>query len=315
MDLFSIVLIVIGLCLFEVIVSIDNAIINAEVLSKMSLKARKWFLFWGILFAVFAIRGLLPWLIVWLATPGIGPIEAFTAAFSSDPSVLTAVEASAPLLLMGGGIFLLFLFLHWLFLEEKHFGLPAEKFIARNGLWFFAVVSILLTVIVWFALKISDMVAFSAVIGSSAFFIVHGFKQNAEESEKALIDGTSNKSDLAKVFYLMIIDATFSIDGVVGAFAFTTIVPLILIGNGLGAIVVREITIRNITSINKYKYLKNGAMYSIFFLGCIMIYDAFGHHIPFWVSPLITIGTVGFFFMKSKVELDKEEKPEKKNKK
>ena len=292
-------LIVIGLCLFEIIVSIDNAIINAEVLSKMSPKARKWFLFWGILFAVFAIRGLLPWLIVWAATPGIGPIEAFTAAFSSDPSVLTAVEASAPLLLMGGGIFLLFLFLHWLFLEEKHFGLPAEKFIARNGLWFFAVVSILLTSIVWFALKISDMVAFSAVIGSSAFFIVHGFKQNAEESEKALIQGTSNKSDLAKVFYLMIIDATFSIDGVVGAFAFTTIVPLILIGNGIGAIVVREITIRNITSINKYKYLKNGAMYSIFFLGCIMIYDAFGHHIPFYVSPVITIGTITFFFMKS----------------
>jgi len=299
MDLFSMALIVIGLCLFEIIVSIDNAIINAEVLSKMSPKARKWFLFWGILFAVFAIRGLLPWLIVWAATPGIGPIEAFTAAFSSDPSVLTAVEASAPLLLMGGGIFLLFLFLHWLFLEEKHFGLPAEKFIARNGLWFFAVVSILLTSIVWFALKISDMVAFSAVIGSSAFFIVHGFKQNAEESEKALIQGTSNKSDLAKVFYLMIIDATFSIDGVVGAFAFTTIVPLILIGNGIGAIVVREITIRNITSINKYKYLKNGAMYSIFFLGCIMIYDAFGHHIPFYVSPVITIGTITFFFMKS----------------
>lgn len=307
-------LIVIGLCLFEIIVSIDNAIINAEVLSKMSPKARKWFLFWGILFAVFAIRGLLPWLIVWAATPGIGPIEAFTAAFSSDPSVLTAVEASAPLLLMGGGIFLLFLFLHWLFLEEKHFGLPAEKFIARNGLWFFAVVSILLTSIVWFALKISDMVAFSAVIGSSAFFIVHGFKQNAEESEKALIQGTSNKSDLAKVFYLMIIDATFSIDGVVGAFAFTTIVPLILIGNGIGAIVVREITIRNITSINKYKYLKNGAMYSIFFLGCIMIYDAFGHHIPFYVSPVITIGTITFFFMKSKFELDKEGKLEKKEK-
>lgn len=307
-------LVVIGLCLFEVIVSIDNAIINAEVLSKMSPKARKWFLFWGILFAVFAIRGLLPWLIVWLATPGLGPIEAFTAAFSSDPSVLTAVEASAPLLLMGGGVFLLFLFLHWLFLEEKHFGLPAEKFIARNGLWFFAVVSIVLATIVWFALKISNMVAFAAVIGSSAFFIVHGFKENAESSEKALINGTSQKSDLAKVFYLIIIDATFSIDGVIGAFAFTMIVPLILVGNGLGALVVREITIRNITSINKYKYLKNGAMYSIFFLGGIMIYDAFGHHIPFYVSPLITISAVGFFFLKSKFELEKEEKHIKKNK-
>jgi len=306
MDIFSMIIIILGLCLFEVIVSIDNAIINAEVLSKMSLKARKWFLLWGILFAVFIIRGLLPWLIVWMATPNIGPIEAFTAAFSSDPSVLTAVESSAPLLLMGGGIFLLFLFLHWLFLEEKHFGLSIEKYISRNGLWFFAVVSIILTTIVWFALKLNQMIAFSAVIGSSAFFIVHGFKQNAETSEKELVDGKSQKSDLAKVFYLMIIDATFSIDGVVGAFAFTTIVPLILIGNGLGALVVREITIRNITRINDFKYLKNGAMYSIFFLGIIMIYDSFGHHIPFWVSPLITIGTVTFFFIKSKLELDKE---------
>jgi hypothetical protein len=64
MDIISIILIIAGLCLFETISSIDNAIINAEVLSTMGERARKWFLFWGILAAVFAIRGVLPWLIV-----------------------------------------------------------------------------------------------------------------------------------------------------------------------------------------------------------------------------------------------------------
>jgi hypothetical protein len=60
-----------------------------------------------------------------------------------------------------------------------------------------------------------------------------------------------------------VIDATFSIDGVIGAFAFTMSVPLIIIGSGLGAFVVREMTIRNVDTIKKYLYIKNGAMYSI----------------------------------------------------
>ena len=92
MDIFGIILTVLGLCLFETVSSIDNAIINAEVLSTMGRRARRWFLLWGMLFAVFIVRGLLPWLIVWLATPGLGPIQALTAAFSSDPNVMAAVE-------------------------------------------------------------------------------------------------------------------------------------------------------------------------------------------------------------------------------
>jgi hypothetical protein len=297
MDILSIVLIIAGLCLFETITSIDNAIINAEVLSTMGERARKWFLLWGLLIAVFAIRGLLPWLIVWLSTPSLGPIGALTATFSSDPVVIAAIEHSAPILLMGGGVFLIFLFFHWLFLEEKHFGLRGERYIATKGVWFFAIVSVLLAAIVWFALEKSPMIAFGAVIGSTAFFIVHGFRQNAEAAEKKMLHG--NMSDLSKIFYLEVIDATFSIDGVIGAFAFTMAVPLIIIGNGLGAFVVREMTVRNVDKIKKYLYLKNGAMYSILILGCIMILDSFGFPIPFWVSPLLTFGIVGWFLLKS----------------
>jgi len=297
MDLLSIVLIVAGLCLFETITSIDNAIINAEVLSTMSERAKRWFLLWGLIIAVFAVRGLLPWLIVWLSSPALGPVGAFMATFSSDPAVIAAIEESAPMLLMFGGTFLIFLFFHWLFLEHKNFGIRGERFFVRQGVWFFAVVSVLLTGLVWFALGKSTMLAFGAVVGSTAFFIVHGFRQNAEQAEQKMLHG--DMSDLSKIFYLEVIDATFSIDGVIGAFAFTMAVPLILLGNGLGAFVVRELTVRNVENIKKYLYLKNGAMYSIFFLGIIMILDSFGVHIPFWVSPAITFGIVGFFYVKS----------------
>ena len=107
-------------------------------------------------------------------------------------------------------------------------------------------------------------------------------------------------SDWSKILYLEVIDATFSIDGVVGAFAFTLSVPLILIGNGIGAFVVRELTLSNIDRVKRYIYLKNGAMYSIFFLGTIMVLDSFGVHIPEYVSPVITIGVIGYFFYKSR---------------
>ena len=303
MDILTIIITVAGLCLFEVISSIDNAIINAEVLSTMQEKARRWFLFWGLLIAVFLIRGLLPWLIVWAVMPTLGPIGAFTATFSNDPHVHEAIESSAPILLAGGGTFLVFLFFHWLFLDPKHFGLRGEQFFMRQGVWFYAVVSVLLTTIVWLALQRNPMMAFGAVVGSSAFFITHGFKENAAQSEKELMK--EGLSDISKIFYLEVIDATFSIDGVLGAFAFTLSVPLILLGNGLGAFVVRELTLGNIERVKKYIYLKNGAMYSILFLGAIMLLDSFGIEIPAWVSPIMTFSVVGYFFLKSQREIAK----------
>ena len=148
------------------------------------------------------------------------------------------------------------------------------------------------------------MLAFAAVVGSTAFFIIHGFRQYAEEQERKLIDKNNNMSDISKIAYLEVLDSTFSIDGVIGAFAFTFSIPLILLGNGLGALVLRKLTVSNIERIKKYKYLKNGAMYSILFLGIIMVLDSFGFHIPNYVSPIIAFGTVGYFFFKSKAALN-----------
>jgi len=294
---------IIGLSLFETISSVDNAIINAEVLTTMSKKARKWFLTWGIFFAVFVVRGVLPFTIIWAFNPTLKIGQVLSAAWSSDPLVQESIHKSAPILLVAGGVFLLFLFLHWLFLEDKKMGLPkAEKFFMSKGVWFYAVVSVLLAIIAWFALKQSNLMGFGAVVGSSLFFITHGFKQNAEMQEKKLL-GNSVQSDLSKLFFLEIIDTTFSIDGVLGAFAFTLSVPLILIGNGLGALLVRQLTMKNIENIKKYVFLKNGAMYSILVLGFIMILHSFGFKVPEYASPLATFIIIGFFFWKSKVHL------------
>jgi hypothetical protein len=212
--------------------------------------------------------------------------------------VIKAIHDSAPVLLTGGGVFLVLLFLHWIFLEPKEFGLKFEPFIYRQGIWFYTMASLFLLVIVYLTINYNPHMAFSAVVGSTAFFITHGFKSNAEEMEAELTE-KKGISDLSKILYLEVIDATFSIDGVLGAFAFTLSVPLILIGNGLGAVVVRQMTIGNLDRIKRLIYLKNGAMYSILFLGTIMILESFGVEIPHYVSPVVTFGVIGFFYIKS----------------
>lgn len=303
MEFIIIVLTILGLSAFEIISSIDNAIINAEVLSTMQQKAKKWFLTWGILFAVFIMRGILPWIVVWIANPSLGPIGSLTATFSADKATLKSIHESFEVLLALGGTFLVFLFLHWLFIEPKNFGLRGEPFFQRQGAWFYAIVSILLSMLVWFGLQVKPMLAFGIVLGSTIFFITHGFKQYAEQEEKRLTQN-NGKSDISKLLYLEAIDASFSIDGVIGAFAFTFSVPLIFLGNGIGAFVLRSMTIANMDKVKKYKYLKNGAMYSILVLGVIMILEGFGFEVPPGFSPIVTLATIGYFFWKSKKELN-----------
>jgi len=303
--IWSLVVIILGLVVFEVISSIDNAIVNAHVLKTLPEKYRKIFLVWGLLLAVFVVRGLLPFLIVWMVNPSLSIFEVFAFAFSGDPSIMESVEKSKPILLLGGGVYLFLVFLAWLFLEEKKYAFLVEHFIHRRGAWFYAISSIALTTVTWFALKINPILALSASIGATMFFITDGFKKNAEEQEKKLLTNSS-MSAWSKILYLEVLDASFSIDGVVGAFAFTISVPLILIGNGIGAFVVREFTIRGIDLISKFAYLKNGAMYSIGFLGSIMVLESFGQHFPFWMAPLNTFLLLGLFLFLSYREIKAE---------
>jgi len=205
------IIIVFGLCLFEIISSIDNAVVNAHVLSTMPERYRRIFLIWGILFAVFIVRGILPFIIVWMANTDLSVSEVFTAAFSGDEEVEGYLEESKAFLLLGGGAYLFFVFLSWLFLEEKKYAFLVEKFIHARGFWFYAISSILTTVLVYFALQTDPILALAATIGVSAFFITDGFKKNAEEKEKQLMD--PGMSAWSKIIYLEVLDMSFSIDG------------------------------------------------------------------------------------------------------
>ena len=208
------IIIIIGLILFEIVESADNAIINAAVLTKMSPKSRRWFLTWGLLIAVFLVRGLLPFVILLLAKEKI---------------------------LIVGGIFLVLIFVRWLLENSKTYLFLKEKINNRINI----------------------------------------------------------ENDTSRLVYLEILDAVFSIDGVIGAFAFTMSIPLIIIGNGIGSIVVRQLTIYNIGILKKLPLLKNGAMYSMMFLGIIMILEGYNLNLPFWFSPLVTFLVIGFFILKS----------------
>ncbi|MCX6740559.1 MAG: DUF475 domain-containing protein [Candidatus Parcubacteria bacterium] len=301
----NIIIVIIGLCMFEIISSVDNAVVNAHVLKTMPEKYRKLFLFWGLIFAVFIVRGILPFLIVWMVNPALSVTEVFTFVFSQDPKIEQYVEQSKPLLLLGGGVYLFFVALAWLFLEEKKYAFLVEKFIHRQGIWFYFLASVSLTAIIYTSLIINPLLALSASIGASAFFLTDGFKKNAEEKEKQLLN--PGMSAWSKILYLEILDASFSIDGVIGAFAFTVSVPLILIGNGIGAFVVREFTIHGLNIITKYAYLKNGAMYSIGVLGAIMILESFGQEVPFWMPTLNTAVILLLFLFLSYREIKKSE--------
>ncbi|MCW3999974.1 MAG: DUF475 domain-containing protein [Candidatus Bathyarchaeota archaeon] len=304
MSLVESVAIVLGLIVFEVVNSVDNAIVNASVLKTMSVLWRKRFLFIGILTSVFLVRFILPLIIVWISVPTISGSDLFLAFIGQSEVAANAIEMQKPLILMFGGVFLLYLYFHWLFLEPKE-PLFIERYLKqKQGVWFFAFAAIILVVVMYLA-RADSMVMLAAAIGSATFFILYGLKQTAEESERNLVEGTRGMSDFSKFVYLEVLDMTFSFDGVIGAFAFTINLILILIGIGIGAIVVRELTIKGIDSIAKYKYLKNGALTSIGFLGFFMVVEAFNIELPSVVPIIVTFALVGVAFYLSRRALNK----------
>jgi hypothetical protein len=298
------VLIVVGLIVFEVVNSVDNAIVNACVLKTMGALWRKRFLLIGIFTSVFLVRFILPLIIVWISVPNISGSELFLAFTGQSEKAYQAIETSKPIILMFGGVFLLYLYFHWLFLEQKE-PLFIERYLKqKHGVWFFAFAAIILVIIMYLS-QASSLMMLAAAVGSATFFILYGLKQTAEESESHLVEGSSGMSDMSKFAYLEVLDMTFSFDGVIGAFAFTLNLILILIGIGVGAIVVRELTIRGIDTIAKYRYLKNGALTSIGFLGLFMVIEAFNIELPTVLPIIITFLLVGIAFYASRRSLNK----------
>jgi uncharacterized protein len=300
------IIIVAGLIVFEVVNSVDNAIVNASVLKTMSMLWRKRFLLIGIVTSVFLVRFILPLIIVWVSVPTISASDMFLAFTGQSQIAATAIENQKPLILMFGGVFLLYLYFHWLIVENKEPLFIAPVLKEKIGVWFFAFTGIMLLVVMYFA-RFNSMLMLAACVGSVTFFILHGLKQTAEENERNIIKAASSMSDVSKFIYLEVLDMTFSFDGVIGAFAFTTNLILILIGIGIGALVVREFTIKGIEVIAKYRYLKNGALTSIGFLGLFMVLESFGVDLPSYLPMVITFALVGFALWWSKLDLQKQQ--------
>jgi hypothetical protein len=296
--------IILGLMVFEVVNSIDNAIVNAHVLKTMGTLWRKRFLVIGVLTSVFLVRFLLPLAIVWISAPLLSLSQVLLAFTGESKVAADAINAQKPVILMFGAVFLLYLYFHWLFLEKKS-PLFVERFLKeKHGVWFFGFAAVILVLIMYFA-RANALMMLAASVGSATFFILYGLKETAEKNDQelSLVGGDSGMSDLSKFVYLEVLDATFSFDGVIGAFAFTINLLLILIGIGAGAIVVRELTIKGIDQVAKYRYLKNGAMTSIGFLGFFMLIESFGVDLPSYVPIAVTLLLIGVAYFKSRALL------------
>jgi hypothetical protein len=72
--------------------------------------------------------------------------------------------------------------------------------------------------------------------------------------------------------YLNVLDATFSFDGVVGAFAVSNSIILIGLGLGIGSMFVRSMTIHMVEkdTLGGLPYLEHGAFWSIGVLTAMM---------------------------------------------
>lgn len=310
----KLLLIILGLSMFEIVSSLDNAIVNASILKKIKhAKARQFFVTWGMILAVGVVRGVLPFLIYFVPNSSLGLVGAMQAFWTGNATVVSSVQAAAPLLLMAGGLFLVLLFLHWLLVEEKKFCFFYEEALSKFGpAWFYSMAALMLVgTMVYLRNTMDPMKAvnycLAAAVGVCAFFIADGFKEHAEAVEARLtgdgdeltVSAERAMSDWSKVFFLEVIDMTFSTDGVIGAFAFTMLVPVIMVGNGLGAYIVRRLTLGNVERLASYELLKNGAMYSIGLLGITMCAEGFGAEIPFWFSPIVTFACIGTFLWMS----------------
>jgi hypothetical protein len=310
------------LAVLEISLSFDNAVVNATVLKEMDQKWRKRFLTWGILIAVFGMRIVFPVVIVSIIA-NVSPWGAIDIAIN-DPVQYKALMDSSHVSLMGfGGAFLMLVGLDFFFDDEKtdHWFDFIERPVMHVGKIKFAaeiftVLSILLVAGVY--LPENDQLSFiySGVAGTAVFTGIHKlaeFMEEREESRASNTDGATKaaaKSGLGMFLYLEILDASFSFDGVIGAFAISTNLLIIAVGLGIGAMFVRSLTIMLVEkgTLDEYLYLEHGAFYAILALAIIMFLKTF-IHVPEVVTGLIGASLIGIAFMHS-LAIKKREKLE-----
>ncbi len=316
--------------ILEVSLSFDNAVINATVLRRMSEFWQKIFLTIGVLIAVFGMRLVFPLAIVWL-TAGLDPAKALDLALNppandaahfadGSPSYETIITDAHPQIAAFGGMFLLMLFLGFI-LEEKELTWltwierPLEKIGKLDQLEIVLAIGLLVVTAEWIApddKRATVMVA--GALGLITYVVVNGLgelfhtdqfeEDDEDEATEDAKPARSGPSDLAKAtgkagfflfLYLEVLDASFSFDGVIGAFAITADPIIIALGLGLiGAMFVRSLTVYLVRqgTLSEYVYLEHGAHWAIGALALILLYSI-GTHVPEVVTGLIGVVLIG----------------------
>lgn len=299
----GIVWICIVLSVLEVSLSFDNAAVNASVLKDMDPVWQQRFLTWGIAIAVFGMRIVFPLVIVMVAA-GLGPIEAFKLALN-EPQEYQRIVSDAHIGLMGfGGAFLGMVGLKYFFDSDKEVDWIAaiERPLAKVADIDAVAIGLVLLGTWLTSTMLSDadaLVFIIAAIGGLLTFIVVEIVNHVLEPPTPTT-GQVAKAGFGAFLYLEVLDASFSFDGVIGAFALTNNLIIIAIGLGIGAMFVRSMTIFLVRkgTMSEYRYLEHGAFYAILALAVIMYINTF-QHIPEVITGLIGAVLIGIAFWSS----------------
>jgi hypothetical protein len=287
------------LAILEISLSFDNAVVNAGVLKDMSEFWRKLFLTVGILIAVFGMRLVFPIAIV-AVTADMSTGDTINMALK-DPQRYSEVLSSVyPVIAAFGGVFLLMVFLNFMFDKNKetHWLGPLEARLTRLAK--FDAISVMLALAVvfstqwWVPLADQSRVFVAGVSGILLYLAVDalGALFSDEEEGDAAVK-TVKRTGFGAFMYLEVLDASFSFDGVIGAFAITRDVVIIMLGLAIGAIFVRSMTIYLVEkgTLGAYVYLEHGAHYAIGALAVIMLMGTV-FHVPEVITGLIGIGFI-----------------------
>lgn len=290
------VFIVLVLSILEVSLSFDNAVINAVKLQKMNERWRSRFLTWGIVIAVFGMRFLFPVLVVAIFAH-IGLLDVIKIALTNPHQYTHYLHLTHAPIVTFGGAFLMMLFLSYFFDAQKdvHWIKYPEKKLQGFGnikgaetiITFLALFAILPHIVT--AQKLS--VIMSGISGVIIYLLIDGITHWLEQREEDAIVNITNVvkgTGFIGFLYLELIDASFSLDGVLGAFALSKDILIITIGLAIGAMFVRSLTIMLVEkrTLSKYLYLEHGAHWAIGALSVIMLISSF-HEVPEVITGLI----------------------------
>lgn len=300
MGMLGVVWIVFVLSILEVSLSFDNAVVNASVLREMDPVWQQRFLTIGILIAVFGMRIVFPIAIVSIAAQ-IGPWEAIELSLGKPDEYERIVSAAHVGIAGFGGAFLAMVGLTFFFDKDKeiHWIAMIERMVNRFSSIPAVEIGVVLAVLYGVSTMLGDEDALTfltaGVLGLVTFIGVHALGAVIEQSEmRKKAAGEVVRSGLGGFLYLEVLDASFSFDGVIGAFALSNNMVIIAIGLSVGAMFVRSMTVHLVRAgtLSQFRYLEHGAFWAIIVLGLIMLLSA-RYHIPETFTGLIGAVLIG----------------------